>query len=59
MIKASGLILLLFFACNLLMGAEVKMNDLAYAGNSFTFYIVPNFITEKQIVVGEMNGKSK
>lgn len=53
MIKASGLTLLFFVVSSVLMAAEIKVNAPDYAGDSFTFYIVPNFITEKQVIVGE------
>ncbi|MBN2807218.1 MAG: redoxin domain-containing protein [Prolixibacteraceae bacterium] len=34
-------------------GAELKWNNPAYAGASFSFYTIPNFLTEKQEMVGE------
>lgn len=53
MIKATGFILLFFFASSILMAAELKVNAPDYAGNSLSFYIIPNFLTERQEVVGE------
>ncbi|MFA9388842.1 MAG: TlpA family protein disulfide reductase [Prolixibacteraceae bacterium] len=51
--KLFGFTLLLFFASSYLNAAEVKINAPDYAGNSLTFYVIPNFLTEKQVTVGE------
>lgn len=51
--KAFGFLFLFFFIHPLLWSAEVKLNEPGYAGSSLSFYIVPNFLTEKQEVVGE------
>jgi hypothetical protein len=34
-------------------GAELKFTAPEYAGSSFTFYIIPNFLTEKQEIIAE------
>lgn len=53
MIKKSGVILMLLFISTLLQATEIKFSAPDYAGNSFNFYVVDNFITEKQTIVGE------
>jgi peroxiredoxin len=44
--------LFLLFTLNV-QGAEIKWNNPAYAGSSFSFYTIPNFLTEKQEMIGE------
>ena len=34
-------------------GAELKFTAPEYAGSAFTFYTIPNFLTDKQEIVGE------
>jgi peroxiredoxin len=34
-------------------GAEIRFNILEYAGSSFTFYTIPNFLTDKQEIIAE------
>jgi peroxiredoxin len=34
-------------------GAELRFSAPAYAGSSFTFYTIPNFLTDKQEIVAE------
>jgi hypothetical protein len=53
MFNKTAIILPLLLVCPFLSGAEVKFNAPEYAGSSFSFYVIPNFITEKQEVVGE------
>lgn len=52
-IKKIGLVLslLLFFFAAGATGIHISAPE--YAGNMFTFYIVPNFLTDKQEIVGE------
>ena len=40
-------------------GAEVSFNHADYAGNIFTFYSIPNFLTEKSEIVCEGNVDEK
>jgi peroxiredoxin len=35
-----------------IIGAEIKFTAPDYAGNVFSFYVIPNFLTEQQEVVG-------
>ena len=53
MIKTLGLPLLFLIVSISLFGVEVKFNAPEYAGDSFSFYSIPNFLTEKQEFVGE------
>jgi hypothetical protein len=34
-------------------GAEIRFSIPEYAGSSFTFYVVPNFLTDKQEIIAE------
>ncbi len=49
----------LFFAILLMVGtlplsgAELRFTAPEYAGSSFTFYVVPNFLTDKQEIIAE------
>jgi hypothetical protein len=42
-------------------GAEIRFSTPEYAGSSFTFYIIPNFLTDKQEVIanGIVNDKGE
>ena len=59
MIIKTGLTIALIFVFTYIMGAEIKFNAPDYAGEAFSFYIIPNFITEKQEVVGDALVNSK
>lgn len=52
-IYKTGLSLALIFVFTYVMGTEVKFNAPKYAGDSFSFYVIPNFITEKNEVIGD------
>jgi peroxiredoxin len=45
--------ILLFIGTLRVSGAELRFSAPEYAGSSFTFYIVPNFLTDKQEIVAE------
>lgn len=51
--SAIGLLILFIVLTLNLRGAEIKVNNPAYAGSAFSFYSIPNFLTERQEVVGE------
>jgi peroxiredoxin len=48
-----GLTILLIILTLCVSGAELRFNAPEYAGSSFTFYIVPNFLTDKQEIIAE------
>ena len=52
-IKKIGFSLSFFFIFTALMGAEITFTAPEYAGNTFSFYTIPNFLTDKQEIVGE------
>ncbi len=53
LIKSCGFIIVLLMTHILVLGAEIKFNAPQYAGDSFIFYTIPNFLTENQEIVGE------
>lgn len=53
MIKTSSLLVFFILFSVIALGSELKFNAPAYAGNTFSFYAVPNFLTEKQELIGE------
>ncbi|HPR32335.1 MAG TPA: redoxin domain-containing protein [Prolixibacteraceae bacterium] len=52
-LKTIGLSIAFLFCISRLYAAEIHISAPGYAGNSFTFYIIPNFLIEKQEVIGE------
>lgn len=53
MLNRVGFVLLICLFSFSIYGAELKFTAPEYAGSSFAFYIVPNFLTEKQEIIGE------
>jgi len=47
------LAILLIVSTSRVTGAEIRFSAPEYAGSSFTFYIVPNFLTDKQDIIAE------
>jgi hypothetical protein len=45
--------ILLFIGTFRVSGAELRFSNLEYAGSSFTFYSIPNFLTDKQEIVAQ------
>lgn len=52
MIKNTGLAIIFLIVAISSKAAEIKFISEAYAGDDFSFYIIPNFLTENQVVVG-------
>lgn len=53
LIKRSFIIAIFLLTTNALLGAEIIINNADYAGSSFAFYTIRNFLTETQEVVGD------
>jgi peroxiredoxin len=53
MTKSGRLTILFLIVGTLAMGAEIKFSAPEYAGSTFSFYTIPNFLTDKQAIVGE------
>jgi peroxiredoxin len=51
--KILTLIVLTLLFGTTLKGAEIRFTATEYAGSSFTFYTVPNFLTDKQEIIAE------
>lgn len=51
--KTSGIIFLLLLLSTLVKATEIKFTAPDYAGDNFSFYVTPNFLTEKKEFIGE------
>ena len=52
MIKYTGLVIIFLIVAISSKASEIKFISEAYAGDDFSFYIIPNFLTENQVVIG-------